>query len=345
MARPVRVDVAQGWYHITARGIERRAIFGDARDHRHFLELLAGMVERYGVQVHAYALMANHYHLLLRTPQANASVAIQWLNVSYSVWFNRRRDRVGHVFQGRFGSVLIDGEGSWALLASVYIHLNAVRTKALGLGKAANRAEGRGLTGPEDREAIERRLKKLRGYRWSSYGAYAGYAVVPDWLTTGVLLERGGGCAEYRRYVEQHVTRGDSPEGYQGFGGRVALGSAAFLRKVKDWVGRLTKEQPDRGQVLKRVTPEAVIQIVERIRGERWAAFADRHGDWGRDLGLYLARRRSGLSLGELGRAFGIAEYKTVAAAINRFARSLPTSPEKRRQVTAGLAKMQKMET
>jgi putative transposase len=57
------------------------------------------------VEIHAYALMGNHYHLLIRTPEANASAAIQWLNVSYSVWFNKRRERVGHVFQGRFGSV------------------------------------------------------------------------------------------------------------------------------------------------------------------------------------------------------------------------------------------------
>ena len=90
-----------GWYHVTVRGIERRAIFKDKRDHGHFLELLEEMSERYGVEVHAYALMGNHYHLLLRTPRANASVALQWLNVSYSVWFNKKRERAGHVFQGQ----------------------------------------------------------------------------------------------------------------------------------------------------------------------------------------------------------------------------------------------------
>jgi len=79
MARPVRVDVAGGWYHVTARGIERRAIFEGVRDHEHFLELIAEMSERYGVEIHAYVLMVNHYHLLIRTPHANASAAIQWL--------------------------------------------------------------------------------------------------------------------------------------------------------------------------------------------------------------------------------------------------------------------------
>lgn len=329
---------------MTARGIERRAIFDDVRDHKHFLELVGEMGERYGVEIHAYVLMVNHYHLLIRTPSANASAAIQWLNVSYSVWFNRRRNRVGHVFQGRFTSVLIDGAGSWALSASVYIHLNPVRTKREGLGKTANRAESRGLMAI-DREAVKRRLKKLRLYRWSSYGAYAGYSPVAEWLTTEALLEQGGGRRAYRRYVHAHVARGDEPEGYDDFGGRVALGSQEFLAKVKNWAGRLGKEQPSRTQVLKRVPPAAVVRLVESHRGERWSDFANRYGDWGRDLVLYLVRRRSGLTLGEIGQTFGIAEYKTVAAAIKRFEGSIEMDEAKRTLVDTCLCEMSKMET
>jgi len=74
------VDVEGGWYHITARGTERRTVFQDNRDHERFLELLAEMRRRYAVDVRAYALMGNHYHLLIRTPRANASAALQWLN-------------------------------------------------------------------------------------------------------------------------------------------------------------------------------------------------------------------------------------------------------------------------
>jgi putative transposase len=344
MARPVRVDIEGGWYHVTARGTERRTIFEDARDHEHFLELLPAMGERYGVELHAYVLMGNHYHLLIRTPNANASAAIQWLNVSYSVWFNRRRNRVGHVFQGRFVSVLIDGEGSWALSASVYVHLNPIRMKREGLGKASNRGESQGLV-PMDREAVKRRLKALREYRWSSYRAYAGYGPEPDWLTTKRLLERGGGREGYRKHVQQHVTRGDAPEGYEDIGGRVALGSQEFLAKVKGWVGRVTKEQPDREQVLKRVTPADVVKVVERKRGETWTEFSNRHGDWGRELVLYLARRRSGLTLGEIGMALGIKEYKTVGRAVQRFAADMSRDRAKRRLVKECLVEMSLVET
>jgi len=69
MARPIRIDVEGGWYHVTARGIERRTILGEARECDHFLDLLEAMSERYAVEVHAYALMGNHYHLLIRTPR------------------------------------------------------------------------------------------------------------------------------------------------------------------------------------------------------------------------------------------------------------------------------------
>ena len=344
MARPVRIDVAEGWYHVTARGIERRAIFENEREHVHFLELLPDMVGRFGVKVHAYALMGNHYHLLIQTPHANASAAIQWLNVSYSAWFNRRRGRVGHVFQGRFGSMLIEGEGAWALFASLYVHLNPIRTVREHLGKLANRAEAQGLVHP-DKDAIRRRLKQLRDYRWSSYRAYAGYEPVPEWLTVDELLRRGGGRMEYRRYVQRHVTRGEIPEGYDDIQGRVLLGSQEFLTKAKAWVGRVTKEQPARKQVLRQVTVAEVVSVVEKQRGEPWAAFSNRHDDWGRELVLYLARQRSGRTLREIGDALGIREYKTVGKAIQRFAKELPQDREKRQMVKFCLNHLSIVET
>jgi REP element-mobilizing transposase RayT len=97
MARPLRIERPGVWYHVTARGNERRPIYRDDRDRRHFCELLGEAVGNFGLVLHAYVLMENHFHLLLETPEANLSRAMQWLNVSYSVWFNRRHDRVGHL--------------------------------------------------------------------------------------------------------------------------------------------------------------------------------------------------------------------------------------------------------
>lgn len=179
MARPLRLDLEGGWYHVTARGIERRAIYRDDRDRAHFLELIREAVGRFGLVVHAYVLMGNHYHLVAETPAANLSAAMQWVNVSYSVWFNRRRGRAGHVFQGRFKAVVAE-PGAYAVELSRYVHLNPVRVKAFGLDKRAQertRAGWGGATPAAD--LVRERLQRLRRYRWSSYRAYVGLEAAP----------------------------------------------------------------------------------------------------------------------------------------------------------------------
>ena len=110
MTRPLRIQYPGAWYHLTARGIERRRLFVDEPDREHLLELFAGMVERYGLQVHSFVLMDNHYHLLASIQQANLSAAMQWLGDSYVMWFNRRHRRAGPLYQGRFKAILVDAE-------------------------------------------------------------------------------------------------------------------------------------------------------------------------------------------------------------------------------------------
>ena len=101
MARATRVEFPGAWYHVLNRGTERRAIFRSTRCREKFIELLSSLPERFGVRLHGYALMGNHYHLQLESREANLSKALHWLNVSYSVWFNRKYSRVGPLFQGR----------------------------------------------------------------------------------------------------------------------------------------------------------------------------------------------------------------------------------------------------
>jgi REP element-mobilizing transposase RayT len=313
-----------------SRGIERRTIFVDEAYGLRFLELLGEMSERYGVEVHAYVLMGNHYHLLLRTPEANASRAMQWLNLSYSAWFNAKRQRVGHVFQGRFRSTLVDGDGAWLLDMSAYVHLNPVRVSPLGLGKGANRAEALGLAEP-DRDRIAARLKVLREHRWSSYRAYGHYTKPPDWLVTAELLRRAGGHAGYRQTVQQYVTRGLDPRQFEGLGERVAVGNRAFLDRARSLVGKVSAEQPGRSFLRRRVGFAEVVSAVEAVKGEPWSAFRNRHGDWGLAMVLYLARTRTGLTLQELGQQVGGMAYKNVNTRIRRLKQRLAYDPELRR--------------
>lgn len=322
MGRSLRVLVADGWYHVTARGNERRAIFRDARDHARFLECLKEMSHRYGVRIAAYALMGNHYHLLLQTPRPNLSAAMKWLNVSYTVWFNRRHQRAGHVLQGRYHAVLVDGEGAWLGTVADYVHLNPVRTAATGLGKSSRSAERAGVTEAPTTEKVTERRKRLRGYRWSSYPAYAGDAKAPDWLTLTEVYERTPGSSgdprrRYREHLEGQLRQGTPETPWSHLRARLALGSEEFLRRIKGHGDRA--EMTELRKLERRTGWEEIVRAVESVKGEKWTDFRDRHGDWGRDLAMYLARRNSDLMLAEIGARSGGLSYNAVAQAIRVF--------------------------
>lgn len=339
MSRPLRIDVPGGWYHIMARGIERRAIFLDDRYREHFLELLEEMSARYGVLVHAYVLMDNHYHLILQTPEANASAAMQWLNVSYSAWFNTKQSRVGHVFQGRFKSVLIEDRGAWVLDASIYLHLNPVRTATHGLGQTARKAAARGYGAPS-REEIRSRLEVLRKYKWSSYPAYAGYRKAPRWLQTEAILKRAKDAEKYRNVVKQYITKGESLESFTTLSEKVVLGSEAFLEKARCFVGSVTAEHTGRKAVQRGASFWEVVKVVEEARDEAWEDFSGRHGDWGRDMVLYLAKKRCGLTYGQIGVEVGGMKANAVAQAVYQFMMRVAADKELSSKTKSCLARL-----
>jgi REP element-mobilizing transposase RayT len=307
-----------------SRGVERGVVFGDDRDNEHFVELLEEMVGRYGVKVHAYVLLWNHYHLLLQTPHTNQSRAMQWLNVSYSAWFNRRHERVGPLFQGRFKSVPIDAEGAWALEASVYLHMNPVRTKGLGLGKSERQAEGQGLVAPSP-ELVRSRLETLRNHRWSSYLAYAGYRPAPTWLTCAELWQRAqrqdwSATDSYRWHVEEPL-KGSGEEAAvlaKRVRDALALGSEAFIDALRRCVRGNRREQPAVRSWQRLLAFERVMELVAREKGEPWDRFVDRHGDDGRDIALWLGRRHCGLTQRELGEKAGGMAAASVGHGVRR---------------------------
>jgi hypothetical protein len=149
------------------------------------------------VRVHAYVLMDTHYHLVVETPEPNLSRAMQWVNLRYAAWFNGRHGHTGPVFQRPYRAVPVEGAG-WAYALSVSVHLNPLRIAAFRLSRPGRGAAAAGLAVPPSGEEVRERLGRLRGYRWSSYGAYAGYAPCPAWLTTATLTPgRSGDGARY----------------------------------------------------------------------------------------------------------------------------------------------------
>ena len=186
MVRPLRIEFEEAIYHLTARGNRRERIFAGDADRAHFLKLLARSLPRYEVELHAYVLLPNHFHLLVRTKRANLSRWMHWVMVAYTVFFNRRHGKVGHLFQGRYKSLLVE-EGSYFLELSRYLHLNPVRGKVLGAG-----------------DPMERR-ERLRDYPWSSYRGYAGLGEQAEIVTEELVLGEmnPGGVGQGKRLSRQ----------------------------------------------------------------------------------------------------------------------------------------------
>lgn len=349
MARPLRIQRAGGRYHVTARGNERRAIFRDDRDRRHFLELLAALPERFGTRLHAWVLMDNHYHLLLETPEPNLSQTGQWLNVAYSVWFNRRHQRSGHLFQGRFGALLVGDDGDWQEVAR-YVHLNPVRVARLGLSKPDQQRQRTAAARDPGAGQVADRLRVLRQYRWSSYRAYVGLATCPAWLTRTALLGAAGGhtAGEQRQAFEQYheapLREGRLERVWDRVVAGAVLGSERFVAEVKTAWKRRSSEEVRSGEFAKEaVSWDSIVKAVEAVHGGRWEEFRHRYGDWGRDAALYVGRQRGRLKLPELAALIGGVGYTAVAQAIRRVRQQIERDKAWRQRIEAISQQLSKM--
>lgn len=182
MARSVRIEYPGAVYHVLCRGDRREAIFLSAADREMFLETLGEMCERTGNLLHSYVLMSNHYHLLIETPEPNLVAGMKWFQGTYTQRFNRRHQLCGHLFQGRYKAIPIEGERpEYFHLASQYIHLNPARARLLDASK------------PD-----------LREYAWSSFPLFVGRWSLPKWLRRGRVFASAElpdeGTASRRRY-------------------------------------------------------------------------------------------------------------------------------------------------
>jgi len=149
MPRALRIEYPDAIYHVMSRGDHREPIFGDDADRKRFVETLGEACAKTDWQVHAYCLMGNHFHLVMETPNANLVAGMRWLLSTYTARFNRRHKLFGHLFSGRYKSLIVDGEkDSYLQTVCDYVHLNPARARLLR---------------PEQR---------LSQYPWSSWPAY-----------------------------------------------------------------------------------------------------------------------------------------------------------------------------
>mgnify|MGYP001596227669 CR=1 FL=1 len=303
MARPIRITYPGAFYHITSRGNERKDVFRSQRDREKFLSYLQSATERYNAVIHAYCLMSNHYHMLLETPAGNLSEIMHHINGAYTTYFNVKRKRVGHLFQGRCKAILIEVD-EYITELSRYIHLNPVRA-----GIVAR---------PEE-------------FVWSSYSDYIGQGSAPSWLKTDFILRyfaarTTDACKHYRSFVELMIGKECESPFKDTFGSSI-LGSQGFIEEITS--NHLQEKEEDRNvpafQKLKaKPALEEIIGGVKSIFG------AD--DKLARQASIYVCHKYSGARLRELAGIFGIGDTAIIEAS-RRFSTKLAGDAKLRKEV------------
>ncbi len=302
MARPLRIELENGLYHVTVRGWERRKIVRSDRDRQDWLRLLSKTATRCNWRVFAWVLMTNHFHLYLRTPQPNLSAGMHDLNSGYASLFNRRHRRVGALYQGRFKAILVEDDShSWEL--SRYVHLNPVRAQMVA---------------------------RPESYRWGSYPAYLDRRKAPSWLDwETVVLEHAASLPAarraYRKFVESAIGHPKRSPLEAAYGG-LLLGSQQWI----DTMRRQLAKQPDdrnvpaRRRLAKSVDSAKLMKMVADrfgVPASRLVEVRRRDND-ARVAAIYLHRRLTSQAVGSLATRYGgvspAAISKTVCRAEQR---------------------------
>lgn len=207
MARPLRLELAGGLYHVTSRGDGREDIYLSDDDRLAWLEALGQVCRRFNWVCHAWCQMTNHYHLLIETPEANLAEGMRQLNGVYTQRFNRTHGRVGHVFQGRYKAILVERD-SYLLELVRYVVLNPLRA---------------------------RMVRRLEAWPWSSYRATCGQAAAPDWLRVDWILAQFGKrrVSAIRKYVQFVHEGARLPSVWAQLQGQIYLGSEDFVKSMQ----------------------------------------------------------------------------------------------------------------
>ena len=307
MARQWRIEFPGALYHVLSRGNAHQDIFLSDDDRHLFLALLEELSERFSVEVYAYVLMGNHYHLLLKTLDANLSKAMQWFGTSYTRKFNLKNHSNGHLFQGRFKSIIVEND-AYLLRLSCYVHRNPLRTNI---------------------------VERLADYQWSSYRFYAYKKKPPAWLKTDTILEQVSGDDRHKAYRikvqkysdEQGSIWEDVKHGFI-FGSQEYILDlkARFLKNKKD------VELPHHNGLFREVDPDQMLDKASRQLG--FDIEAARNGQRirptekeKRDLLIYFLWKIGCLSNREIGILFGLT-YSAVSWCVKVINKKISNEPK-----------------
>jgi putative transposase len=296
MSRPLRIGFEGAWYHVMNRGAGRRAVFTSDEQRQYFLSLLADAYDRFNAEWHAYCLMDNHYHLLIRTPEANLQRIMRHINGLYTQCYNRTEGRDGPLFRGRYKAILVEAQVYWTQL-SRYIHRNPLEARL---------------------------VKRLDQYRWSSYPAYLGKHKRPRWLTCKYILTSLASnrtVEVYKAFVAEDSDR-EIKKFYSKKKQSPILGSDAFKHNLK--LRSKDIDVPDLRHARVKPTADKIIKVVcQRLGVEAESVWTSRRGravkDSARGMAMYVCQHEADLTLGEIAQRFKLKHYASAGSSIRQF--------------------------
>ena len=284
MGRPLRIEYPGAFYHITSRGNERKDIFLDDFDRKKFLEILADYHERYEINIHCFMLMSNHYHLVFETAKANLLKVMHGINSGYTLYFNRKYGRVGHLFQGRYKGILVDKD-SYLLELSRYVHRNPVRA---------------GI------------VRRAEDYYWSSYPGYLWKRKQQKWIDYSLILSQFGSNDRenrnsYKAFVDKEEKAESSP--MDKVINQTILGSEVFYKKIKGILRgkKLGKEVINQKRFSRQIDGSRILSEVSKKLNvpEREIKETKKRGYIAKELTVYLMKKYSDMSNNEIAAIFG----------------------------------------
>jgi putative transposase len=313
MARALRIPFEGAVYHITCRGNEKREIFKDDADRVRFLEILKLSLSTYQVLLYCYILMENHYHLLVETPLGNISEFMRHFNITYTSYYNKRHNRVGHLYQGRFKSILVDKE-SYLTILSRYIHLNPIRVRDVIDWS------------PREKE------KYLRKYPWSSLLGYINEDKRLPFMDYSLILAEYGGDNVKGRMNYWREICGDIAGGLEirdKVVGQSVLGSDGFVNWVRKEFAKgegAKREIPSLRGILRYKSRDEILKAIsdETDKGER--EILTGKGAL-RQMAMELLYKYGGLKGVEIGEIMGL-DYSTVSRERKRLRERLKKDKE-----------------
>ncbi len=315
MARPLRIQFENAYYHVTCRGNSGQEVFGNDADREAFLDLLERSCDIYQTEILAYVLMSTHFHLLCKTPLGNLQEFMRHFNISYTSYYNWKHGRRGHLYQGRYKSFLIDGD-NYLQEVSRYIHLNPIRVRMRS-----------GMT-------LSEKKQFLRDYHWSSFGGYVSRDGRKDLLRVEeVLVYFGGDTTKGRRKYEEFVMEGMTGEmtsPLEKGKGTGIIGTDEFIAKIgREHLdpGTSSREVPAVRKILARVEPERIVDaICETFKAKREELLTKGYKGAGRGVLMEMLYRHGGMNQREIGELMGI-DYSGVSVMRKRLSAQMERDP------------------